>query len=79
MEQLNKSNETMSQLPDSNGWSDFPPFMGDNVEQPSNFTEMTDLEEIHNLELDIVAKNSDVLGYNVDKILGYNIDSKSII
>lgn len=35
-------------------------------EKPSKTTEMKDLEEIHNCEIDMIAENPDVLGYNID-------------
>ena len=35
-------------------------------EESSKFTEMKNLEEIHNCEIDMVAENPDVLGYNID-------------
>ena len=34
--------------------------------KPDRFSEMKDLEEIHDREIEIVAENSDVLGYNID-------------
>lgn len=38
-------------------------------EESSKFTEMKNLEEIHNCEIDMVAENPDVLGYNIDSKL----------
>ena len=69
MEQLSSHSEDASQPSREGGWSDFPPFVGDRPEQPRRPTEMKDLEEIHDCELDIIAKNSDVLGYNIDSKL----------
>lgn len=69
MEQLSSHSEDASQPSKEGGWSDFPPFVGDSPEQPRRSTEMKDLEEIHDCELDIIAKNSDVLGYNIDSKL----------
>jgi hypothetical protein len=34
--------------------------------KPDRFSEMKDLEEIHDREIEIIAENSDVLGYNID-------------
>ena len=65
MEQLKNNQEDIMQTLDNNGWSDFPPFAGN---KPKN-TEMKDFEEIHNYELDMVAENPDVLGYNIDSKL----------
>lgn len=38
-------------------------------EEPSKFTEMKNLEEIHACEIDMVAKNPDILDYNIDSKL----------
>lgn len=69
MERLNEHHEDIPQSSDSNGWSDFPPFRGDAVEQAPKNTEMKNLEEIHDCEIDMVAENPDVLGYNIDSKL----------
>jgi hypothetical protein len=38
-------------------------------EESSKYTEMKNLEEIHNCEIDMIAENPDVLGYNIDSKL----------
>ena len=38
-------------------------------EKSLEYTEMKNLEEIHNREIDIIAENPDVLGYNIDSKL----------
>lgn len=65
MEQLTENHDNIPQSSDNNGWSNFPPFTGNKPQK----TEMKNLEEIHDCELDIIAKNSDVLGYNIDSKL----------
>ena len=66
MEQLSDYQEDILKSPDNNGWTNFPPYQGDDIEQPLESKEMKDLEEIHNCEIDMIARNSDVLGYNID-------------
>ena len=69
MERLNKSREDIPQSSNDDDLSDFPPFRGDIVEGLPENTEMKNLEEIHNYEINMVAKNPDVLGYNIDSKL----------
>lgn len=69
MERLNKNREDIPQSSNYNDWPDFPPFKGDVIEGSPKNTEMKNLEEIHNCELDMVAENPDVLGYNIDSKL----------
>ena len=69
MERLNEHLEDIPQSSDNNGWSDFPPFRGGAVEQSPKNMEMKNLEEIHDCEIDMVAENPDVLGYNIDSKL----------
>lgn len=69
MERLDKCREDVLQSSNYNDQSDFLPFMGDIVERSPKNTEMNNLEEIHNCEINMVAENSDVLGYNIDSKL----------
>lgn len=69
MERLDKCREDVLQSSNYNDQSDFLPFMGDIVERSLKNTEMNNLEEIHNCEINMVAENSDVLGYNIDSKL----------
>lgn len=68
MERLNKSQEDIPQS-SNDDWSEFSPSRGDIVEGLPKNTEMKNLEEIHNYEINMVAKNPDVLGYNIDSKL----------
>lgn len=66
MERLNKCREDIPQSSNDNDWPDFSSFKGDVVERMPKNTEMKNLEEIHNYEINMVAENPDVLGYNID-------------
>ena len=69
MERLNKCREDIPQPSNDDDRSDFPPFRGEIVEGLPKNTEMKNLEEIHNYEINMVAENPDVLGYNIDSKL----------
>lgn len=67
------SGEKESAAKDGDQWARMadkaPPFIGHSFEKPPRFTEMKNLEQIHNREVGIVAENPDVLGYNIDSKL----------
>ena len=67
------SGEKESAAKDGDQWArmadEGPPFIGHSFEKPPRFTEMKNLEQIHNREVGIVAENPDVLGYNIDSKL----------
>ena len=69
MERLNKCYEDIPQSSNDDDRPDFPQFRGDIVEGLPKNTEMKNLEEIHNYEINMVAENPDVLGYNIDSKL----------
>lgn len=69
MERLNKCREDIPQSSNDDDWPDFLPVRGDIVEGLPKNTEMKNLEEIHNYEINMVAENPDVLGYNIDSKL----------
>lgn len=48
MEQLNNNSESAPQTPDSNGWSDFPPFQGDKPAEKSAEQDDASSEAIEN-------------------------------
>lgn len=69
MERLNKCRADIPRSSNDDDRPDFPSFRGDIVEGLPKNTEMKNLEEIHNYEINMVAENPDVLGYNIDSKL----------